>query len=387
MMKKFMLLLTLLVAFICSLLLIINLTILLLSVTNSSKKADFVAVGDNLIHPVVYNNAKTAAHSYDFKPMYAAIKSYIKDKDVAFVNQESPMGGDDIPYSGFKRFNTPSSVAKDLVDTGFNLINGSNNHSLDQGTHGVEQRIQTWNKYKKEALFTGTFNSKESRDKIHVFKSKGIKISLLSYTFGTNGLKTDKPYQINYFNKTQMKKDIHKAKKHSDLVMVSAHWGNEGKHKPNKMQRHYAQFLANQNVDVVLGTHPHVIQPVKWVQGKNNHKTLVAYSLGNFLNGQETGTESNHLGGSIQFDIKKQLGQTYIDNVKWRSIVNHYETQNQRLGSLKKNFELYMLDDYTNDLAKKHGVQYQDDSHMSKTHLNEITKNVIDDEFLDKASY
>ena len=99
--------------------------------TNLESEASVVAVGDNLIHPEVYNDAKTGKNSFDFKPMYEPVKKDIQNADIAYVNQESPLGGDDRPYHGFKRFNTPSSVAQDLVDTGFNFVNGSNNHAMD----------------------------------------------------------------------------------------------------------------------------------------------------------------------------------------------------------------------------------------------------------------
>src|SRR5699024_12363958 len=111
--------------------------------------------------------------------------------------------------------------------------------------------------------------------------------------------------------------DVAKAKKQSDVVIVSAHWGNEGKHQPNQMQQKYAKIFADAGVDVEIGKHPHVIQPVKWIKGKNNHKTLVAYSLGNFLNEQSTGDENNIIGGNIALNIKKTHKAIEINNVKW----------------------------------------------------------------------
>lgn len=224
-----------------------------LIVNHQKKQLDFIAVGDNLIHPVVYQDAHTHGQSYNFQKMYEPLLPYIKNKDIAYINQESPIGGDTRPYSGFKRFNTPSSIARDVVATGFNLINGSNNHSLDQGTSGVNNSIHTWQKYQDKSLFTGMFNNKETRDTPQILNVKGTKISMLSYTFGTNKLKPSQDYQINYFNKAKMKSDIKKAKKKSDFVVVSMHWGKEGSHKPSAKQKEYANFLAKQNVDVVIG--------------------------------------------------------------------------------------------------------------------------------------
>lgn len=370
-----------------SILIILSVIVIGYSLPKDSKNLKVVAVGDNLIHPVVYNDAKVGKNTFDFKPMYSHIKPYIHKSDVAYINQESPLGGDDIPYSGFKRFNTPSSISKDVIDTGFNLINGSNNHALDQGTEGLRNNIDVWKKYQTNALFTGVFDSKKERDKTPILNKKGTKISMLSYTFGTNGLKPDHPYQINYINKQNMSKDIAKAKKKSDVVMVSMHWGNEGSHQPNSKQKDIADFLAKKNVDVVIGMHPHVIQPVEWKKGTNGHKTLVAYSLGNFLNGQETGTASNDLGGSIEFDIDKKENQNKIKNVKWRSIVNHYEIKDPSDLDTRHNFKLYMLDDYTNKLSNKHGRNHKKNGNMDKSRLEHITKDVIDKKYLDSKSY
>ena len=132
-------------------------------VEDNSTKVSVVAVGDNLIHPVVYHDAQYSDGTYNFKPMYSNIKKDIARPDLAFVNQESPLGGDDIPYSGFKRFNTPSQVASDIVATGFDVINGANNHSLDQGDQGITNHIQTWEKFDHNVLFTGIYNSKKRR--------------------------------------------------------------------------------------------------------------------------------------------------------------------------------------------------------------------------------
>ena len=358
-----------------------------LLINHQRQQIDFIAVGDNLIHPVVYQDANNGKDSYNFQKMYRPIAPYIQDKDLAYINQESPLGGDDRPFSGFKRFNTPSVVAKAVIDTGFNLINGSNNHSLDQGTSGINNSLSTWHKYQDKALFTGMFKSKNDYNKTPTINIKNTKVSMLSYTFGTNNLTPKSPYQIKYINKQQIKRDIKKAKQHSDFIVISMHWGKEGSHKPSKKQKEYAKFLAKQNVDVVIGMHPHVIQPVEWVKGTQNHKTLVAYSLGNFLNGQETGTESNHLGGSIQFKIANNHNDTKISDVKWRSIVNHYEMTAPYNNDSRHHFKVYMLNDYPNKLADQHGLQYQRNTNMSKSQLQQITTNVIDKRFLDNNSY
>lgn len=360
-----------------------------LSTINESQKeetVDVTAVGDNLIHPAVYRDAEKADGSYNFKPMYKPVKEDIKQADLAYVNQESPLGGDDRPYSGFKRFNTPSDVAGDLVDTGFNLVNGSNNHALDQGSKGLEHEVDVWKAFKNRVLFTGKYQSQSQRDRIPVKKVNGMEVSMLSYTYGTNGLKSKHDYSINYLDKKLMKHDIQRAKKKSDAVIVSVHWGKEGSHKPTRVQKDYAKFLAKQNVDVVIGTHPHVIQPVKWVKGTDGHRTLVAYSLGNFLNAQMTGTESNELGGNLSFTLKEKGNQVTVKNVEWKSLVNHFERKDVRYPMKRTDFKVIPLDDYTDDMIQRHGLQGFPDYDMSRDRFEQITRDTIDAKYLNDES-
>ena len=354
--------------------------------TKVNASASVVAVGDNLIHPVVYNDAKVGSNKYDFKPMYKHVKSNIQKADFAYVNQESPIGGDDKPYSGFKQFNTPSDVTKAIVDSGFNIINGANNHSLDQGDSGVTNHINAWKPYRHDVLFSGVFKSQKESEAVHTITRNGITVSLLCYTYGTNGQISQYPYTVKTFDEATIKKDVRKAKEHSDAVIVSAHWGNENHTMPNEKQQKYAQLFADEGVDVVLGMHPHVIQPVKWVKGKNQHRTLVAYSLGNFLNGQYTSTEWNQLLGRLNFNLEKTSKGVTVNNVKWRSMVNHYEQSKPMDKRTRKHFVLYNLHDYTPALAEKHALRQNIQSQWDIPHLQQMTKSIIDDEFLDAQS-
>ncbi len=140
-------------------------------------------------------------------------------------------------------------------------------------------------------------------------------------------------------------------------------------------------------VDVVIGTHPHVIQPVEWVKSQtSSHKTLVAYSLGNFLNGQYGGNENNQLLGRINFDIVKTPKDVHVEHVSWTSMVNHYEQANPYNKNTREHFQVYNLDDYNDQLAQKHGLQYDPQSEWNVHHLQDITKQVIDDEYLNEKS-
>lgn len=195
----------------------------------------FYAVGDNLIHPVVYQDALQDNGQFNFESMYDNLKDEVQSTDVSYINQESPLGGDERGLSVFKQFNTPEAIAQNIVHTGFNVVNGANNHALDQGIAGLENEIRVWKQF-KSVFYFGTFDSPKQHDTIPVIEKNGIKMAMLSYTYGTNDIPREKPYQINYFDKAQIKKDIASAKEKSDAVIVSAHWGNEGKTKPNETQ-------------------------------------------------------------------------------------------------------------------------------------------------------
>ncbi|WP_034552131.1 CapA family protein [Carnobacterium funditum] len=349
--------------------------------SSEEKKISFVGVGDNLIHDVIFEEAQLNNGSFNFKPMFENVAEEIEQADLAFINQETLIGGDAFGFSGYPAFNTPSDMADNLNELGFDLVNGASNHSLDKGKQGVLNTIEIWNK-QENMIFTGVFASQEKRDAIPVIKRNGVTFSFLAYTYGTNGIKPDSPYRLNYFDEALITQDVEKAKEVSDFVIVSAHWGDEQMLKPNAFQIDYAQLFADLAVDVVVGTHPHVIQPVEWIEGKDGNQTLVVYSLGNFLSAMSTGTENNILGGMVSFDFVVNKGEKVIENVNWDPTVMHYIGDQSNYVESRKNFRIYKLDDYTEGLAKRHVLNGYQENQVSKASLQGTTENVIDAEFL-----
>ena len=345
-------------------------------------RVSFIGVGDNLIHEGIYSDAQTEEGSYDFSPIYQYIKKDVQSADVAFINQETMLGGDELGFSGYPSFNTPSDMAGDLVDVGFDLVNSSSNHSLDKGTKGVLNALETWSDY-QEVIYTGVFKSQEQRDTIPVFEKDGLTFSLLTYTYGTNGVEPEYPYLINYFDEELITQDVKRAKEISDVVLVSAHWGDEHAFAPNDFQQQYAQLFADLGVDVVFGTHTHTIQPVEWVQGETGNETLVVYSLGNVL--AATISDINLLGGMIAFDVTQQKDQEIkIENIKWTPLIIYYE--NEVVGDVdtRGKFAVYKLENYTEELAEKHGLSGIEDNDVSVEYYQELVKKVIDPVFLGK---
>ncbi|SIN99758.1 poly-gamma-glutamate synthesis protein (capsule biosynthesis protein) [Carnobacterium alterfunditum] len=348
---------------------------------SEEKRISFMGVGDNLIHTGIFEEAQLEDGTYDFKPMFENVANDIEAADLAFINQETLLGGDEFGFSGYPAFNTPSDMAGNLNELGFDLVNGASNHSLDKGEKGVLNTLEIWNE-QENMVFTGVFDSQEDRDAIPVIERDGVTFSFLAYTYGTNGIEPDVSYRLNYFDEALITQDIERAKQVSDFVIVSAHWGEEHMLEPNEFQKQYAQLFTDLGVDVVIGTHPHVIQPIEWMEGENGNQTLVVYSLGNFLSAMSTGTENNMLGGMISFDFVLTEEEKAIKNVKWDGIVMHYKGNNTDSTDSRRGFKIYPLADYTEELATQHTLNSAQGNQISKESLQQTTETVIDADFL-----
>ncbi len=270
-------------------------------------QASLVAVGDNLIHDSIYNSSYHDGF-YDFKLIYQDIKPYIKSHDIAFVNQETILGGSEIGLSSYPRFNSPYEIGDALIDSGFNLISLANNHSLDRGEEAIKNSLDYWNKQK--IIYSGTDFSVKNR--VKVFVRNNIKFAFVAYTYGTNGIPVPKgkEYLVNLYSPKIAKKDIESVKDRVDIIIVSMHWGNEYEQYPSKLQNEQAEYLSTLGVDLILGHHPHVIQPIEVIEN-DKQKTFVVYSLGNFLSDQ-VGIE-RLIGMAFSINITKSIGKNQLD--------------------------------------------------------------------------
>ncbi len=313
-------------------------------------RVSFAAVGDNLPNEVLGAYADALAGDigdgvYDYTPIYQNIKPYIESADLAFISQETHLGGDELGPRGWPSFNTPSSMADAIVSTGFDLVALASNHAYDWGNYGAsEYSSAVWEN--QPVASTGTAASAEEAAAIAVVERNGITFSLLSYTYGVNGFSQSDlaPYAVNFIDEERIRTDVARAKEQSDVVLVAMHWGTENQFEPDEDQLYYAQLLADLEVDVVLGSHPHVIGPLEWVEGASGHRTLVAYSLGNFLSNHNAPGPANELEGMLTCDFVKNDGAVSIENIVWTPLVNHNES-----GA----YSLYALKDYTPDLAAR----------------------------------
>lgn len=312
-------------------------------------RVSIAAVGDNLLHMDIIKDAKKKDGGYDFKPIYENIKGMISKADIAMINQETVLGGSKLGYSGYPCFNSPQEVGKNLIEIGFDVINHANNHALDKGSKGITNTLAFWKGY-PNTIVTGIYGSSEDRQKIRVIDKNGIKIAFLSYTYGTNNISVpkDKPYSVNIINKGIIADDVKRAREVADAVVVSMHWGDEYKANPSAAQIDLANFLADIGVNLVIGHHPHVLQPVELIKGKDGNDTFVAYSLGNLVSCQDK--TPRLLGGLLNVVIEKdKAGNISIKEPSMVPLVTHYD-------SSRRGFKIYPIDKYTTKLAKIHGI-------------------------------
>ncbi len=333
----------------------------------------FLATGDNLIHPNIYTEAGkrgTADKPYDFLPMYTDVAEQIAAVDFAFINQETLMAGEGYGYSGYPTFNSPQQLGLDLVDLGFDVIGMANNHMLDMGAAGLADSVAFWRSQPVTAIgaLDGSAPAMTEKD--------GVKIGWLSYTYGTNGIREreDATVRVPFIDREKISLDIAELKKNgADALIVSVHWGVENTHTPNDDQTSLAQFLADAGVDVILGHHSHCIQPIVWLDRPDGGRTLCIYSLGNLVSGMQR--PMNQVGGLLTFSIVGDGdGGLAVTNPLFTPTVFFY-------GPGWYNTHLYLLEDYTDEVAKNHGVSMSGYT-LTAAQAREMVTKVMDAEFL-----
>lgn len=337
----------------------------------------FVAVGDNLPEIGIASYADVQAGEvgdgdYDYSAVYEHVRPYVESADLAYVDEETHLGGDDIGPKGYPSFNTTDQMADAIVDCGFDLVASATNHAYDWGYFGANEHSRSvWNQ--QPVAFTGTATSEEEAARIATVERNGITFALLSYTYGVNGYdRSDLPdYAVNFIDRDRIADDVARAREQADVVLVAMHWGTENLMEADDYQTEYAQYLADLGVDVVLGSHPHVIGPMEWVEGKDGNRTLVAYSLGNFVSNHDAPSAKHELEGMLSCDfVRGDNGDVSVENVTWTPLVMHTDGTS---------FAVYALKDYTAELAAAHPVLSGLDDPLGW--LRQTTVDVIGDEF------
>ncbi|MBQ4327990.1 MAG: CapA family protein [Clostridia bacterium] len=354
---------------------------------SSETRLSFVGVGDNIIHEAVFTDAANRASvyasstgessRYRFVDMYEGIADLIAEADISYVNHETPIAGDSFGIKGYPDFNAPDEAGDTLIDLGFDIINMANNHMLDMGEAGLRETIKYWNGKSGDFVMIGGY-TKSDYDQVRIIERQGVKIALLSYTTFVNdkhknSLSSGSELLVPYADDATIRRQTALAHDSgADVLIAAIHWGVENAFAPNAQQKRLAKLLADCGVDVVLGSHSHTLQPVEWVEGASGNKTLVAYSLGNLIN---TMHYSYYMvGGALTFDIVKEKdGEAKIENPVLVPTMCHYSMTRDTL-------QMYLLQDYTEELLRAHGSQLKGAFTMQTLHG--YVKDNISPEFL-----
>ncbi len=316
----------------------------------------FSASGDNLIHDGIYLQAAARATDggYDFSYCYENVKDYISSFDISQINQETLIN-DVLPASSYPMFSTPGEMGHDLYDAGFRVFSLANNHTYDKGATGLSATMDYWAQMPEDVYISGIHEDNTDYTDIEVQETNGMKIAHLCYTEMTNGIPkpSDSTYHVVLTSETAIiQSQIELAKSMADIVIVNVHWGNEYSRVFTDAQNALAQNMANWGADLIIGTHPHVVQDAQWLTAQDGRNVFVAYSLGNFISTQNRA--DTMIGTVLECEFVKETDEngtttSAVINPKLKPVITHYDSN-------YTNVRVYMYEDYTSELADSHGI-------------------------------
>ena len=309
----------------------------------SEWRATVLMAGDVLMHDYLINQGVQADGSRDYWNLFANTTDVISAADLAMVDQETPLGGESLGFSGFPTFNSPQEVGDDEVQAGFDLILSASNHTVDMGQAGVSNTLNYWRSAHPEISVIGMYDNADDYNSIYVYEKDGLRIAVLNYTYGLNGLPLpdDNPYAAKLLDDSIVADEIARANEMADVVVVCPHWGTEYSQQSDSSQRAWAQRMSDLGADVIFGGHPHVLEPVEVISGESGNQTLVFWSVGNYVSCMQ-GTEKA-TGGMAEVTLVKDASGVRIESWRLIPVVTHMAE-----GSA---FTVYKLSDYTAEAA------------------------------------
>ena len=332
---------------------------------------DFLAVGDNIAHGSIYKSGQGEGDVWNYDHIYEPVKKDIEEADLSLVTQETIFVEDRNNVSGYPAFGTPVEIGDALVNAGFDVIAHSSNHVLDKGTKSIEYTLDWWEQTHPEIEVLGIHKTAEEAEGISVIQCKNLKIAMLDYTYSFNGIEMpkEKEYLADLFDEEKARKDIQKAKDLADVVIVVMHVGDEYVQEVDEQTKNWTDLFLEEGVDIVIGSHPHVIRPMETLTGEDGHKMLVYYSLGNFV-----ATQNDLpclLGGMAKITIRKDLesGEIQIPNHEYIPLLMYYDRENPKAA-------VYKLEDYPADLVEKHSVYKRNPEEFSLEYYQNLFKKI-----------
>ncbi len=311
-----------------------------------------MAVGDNLIHNTIYWSAELEGGGYDFTPVYADIAPIVSEYDLACINQETIYVSDPAMYSNYPDFGTPTQVGDALAQAGFDVVTHATNHCYDKLDTGILDTIGFWRENHPEMTILGIHDTQDDADTVRVVEKNGIRLALLNYTYGLNYSAPANSYMIDTLSRDKVLADLQKAESQADFTVVFVHWGEEGQTKPSQSQRDWAQLLANGGADLVIGAHPHVLQPLETVTAADGREVPVFFSLGNFVSHQLTASEM--LGGMAGVELTKTDKGVELTSCELIPTINVILYRGYSGGF---DYRPMLLRNYTEELAEQHWIE------------------------------
>lgn len=309
-----------------------------------------MALGDNLIHNCIYWSAELREGGYDFAPYYQDIAPLVQSYDLACINQETIYVKDAWNVSNYPKFGSPTEVGDALAEAGFDVVTCATNHCYDKGLTGLGDTISYWREKHPEITVLGIHDTPEQARTVQVVEKNGIRLALLNYTYGINDGGPADRWRVDTFSSfDQVQADLQRAEEAADLTVVFAHWGEEDAFTPDSFEKDWAQFLADNGADVIIGGHPHVLQPLEVVTAADGREVPVFYSLGNFLSHQ---TEmKNLLGGMASVTFMKDAGGIYVSEYELKPVVTVILRSEREY---MFDYRPMLLEDYTEQIAAQH---------------------------------
>lgn len=347
--------------------------------------AKLVAVGDNLMHRSCTLSAKNADGAYDFTKHFANMADIFKAADLAVISQDTVLGGIELGATSTETgiFNTAVELADGMADAGINVVLAANNHIMDEGSAGLNTMMSYFSTKYPNITLLGVNNSREAKDEPVYVETNNIKIAMINYSYGSNQTADldASPYLLNQYDENWLSDILKQAREEADFIIAFPFWGEQNSMDYTQEQERQAQFLADNGVDLIIGSYPHVVEPVKWITAENGDRTLVYYSLGNFQSIQNT--VENMLGGQANVTISKEEDGTHISDYSLDFVVTHYE---QRESSEYYDIvTTYPLADYTNDLAARHGMSVSGNEEFNLASLQGLSSQILSKCDLDES--
>lgn len=323
-----------------------------------------IMVGDILLHTPVEESCLQPDGSYDYDSLFSHTKEEIAAADLALVNQEVIIGGADLGITGYPSFNADFSLCDSLAGAGFDIICHATNHAMDKGRKGLINCAKYWRENYPQITVLGIHDTADTSTSCGaepvILDLPDMKIAVLNYTYGTNGIQLpdDMPYAVDLLNEEQVAADIQRAEELADFTIVCPHWGTEYRLTSDASQEKWTKIFAENGADLILGTHPHVIEPIEWVTDEaSEHEMLVYYSLGNFVNwtsGTGEGVANRMVGGMAEVTLtKNDNGELEIADYGVKPMISH-------VASGPEGVTTYFLEDYPEELAEENEIVSQD---------------------------